>query len=92
MDSQQEYISFIVGGPNDGTINAEFKNIPSFIGSNANVKVEKVDWVSKDTVSNGPDTVFEKSFEVNNGQLSVTIPQTNNNSGYRIYITKGDGN
>ena len=89
VDSQQEYISFIVGGPNDGTITAEFKNIPSFIGSNANVKVEKVDWVSKDTVSNGPATVFEQSFEVNNGQLSVTIPQTNNNSGYRIYITKG---
>ena len=91
VDSEQESISFIVGGPNDGTITAEFKNIPSFIGSNALVKVEKVDWVSKDTVSNGPVTVFEQNMAVNNGQLSVTIPQTNNNSGYHVYITKGDG-
>ena len=90
VDSEKEYISFIVGGPNDGSINAEFKNIPSFIGSNAKVKVEKVDWTSKDTVSKGPDTVFEKNFSVSDGQLSVSIPQTNNNSGYRVYITKGN--
>ena len=90
VDSEQQYISFIVGGPNDGTINAEFKNIPSFIGSTANVKVEKIDWKSKDTVSNGPDTIFEQKYNVNDGQLSITIPETNNNSGYRVYITKGE--
>ena len=92
VDSEKEYISFIVGGPNDGSINAEFKNGPTFIGSNAKVKVEKVDWTSKDTVSKGPDTVFEKNIGVSDGQLTVNIPQTNNNSGYRVYITKGEGN
>ena len=92
VDSEKEYISFIVGGPNDGSINAEFKNVPTFIGSNAKVKVEKVDWTSKDTVSKGPDTVFEKNIGVSDGQLTVNIPQTNNNSGYRVYITKGEGN
>jgi hypothetical protein len=92
VDSEQQYISFIVGGPNDGSITANFENIPSFIGSNANVKIEKVDWVSKDTPSNGPDTISEQKYSVNNGQLSINIPGTNNNSGYRIYITKGDGN
>ena len=91
VDSSQEYISFIFGGPNDGSINAIFKNIPSFIGSYAKVKAEKVDWRSKDTVSNGPNTIFEKNYEVSNGQLSINIPGTNGNSGYRIYITKGDG-
>ena len=89
VDSSQQYISFIVGGPNDGSIRADFNNIPSFIGSNANVKVEKIDWVNKDTVSNGPNTISEQKYNVNNGQLSITIPGTNNNSGYRIYITKG---
>ena len=79
------------GGPNDGSINADFKNIPSFIGSTANVKVEKVDWVSKDTPSDGPNTMFEKKYDVNNGQLSINIPGTNGNSGYHVYITKGDG-
>ena len=92
VDSEKGYISFIVGGPNDGTINAEFKNVPSFIGSTAKVTVEKVDWTSKDTVSKGSDTVFEKNMGVTNGQLTVNIPSTNNNSGYRVYITKGEGN
>ena len=91
VDSSQQYISFILGGPNDGSINANFKNIPSFIGSVANVKVEKIDWVNKDTASNGPNTIFEKQFNVNNGQLSINIPGTNANSGYRVFVTKGDG-
>ena len=91
VDSTKQYISFILGGPNDGSINANFKNIPSFIGSVANVKVEKIDWVNKDTPSNGPNTIFEKQFNVNNGQLSINIPGTNGNSGYRVFITKGDG-
>jgi hypothetical protein len=50
---------------------------------------KKIDWVNKDTVSNGPNTISEQKYNVNNGQLSITIPGTNNNSGYRIYITKG---
>lgn len=91
VDSNQKYISFILGGPNDGSINANFKNIPSFIGSVANVKVEKIDWKNKDTVSYGPNTIFEKNFYVNNGQLSINIPGTNGSSGYRVFITKGDG-
>lgn len=91
VDSNQKYISFILGGPNDGSINANFINIPSFIGSVANVKVEKIDWKNKDTVSYGPNTIFEKNFYVNNGQLSINIPGTNGSSGYRVFITKGDG-
>ena len=90
VDSSQEYISFIFGGPNDGSINAIIKNIPSFIGSVAKVKAEKVDWISKDTVSKGPNTIFEKNYRVNNGQISIGITGTNGNSGYRVYITKGD--
>ena len=62
VDSEKGSISFIFGGPNDGSINADFKNIPSFIGSVANVKVEKVDWVSKDTPSDGPNTMSEKNM------------------------------
>ena len=92
VDSAQQYISFIFGGPNDGSINAIIKNIPSFIGSVANVKVEKIDWKSKDTVSNGPNTIFEKNYRVNNAQLSIALSGTNGNSGYRIYITQGDEN
>ena len=90
VDSSQQYISFILGGPNDGSVTAVFKNIPDFIGSNAKVKVEKVDWTSKDTPSNGPNTIEEKNYSVTNGELSIGIQGTNGNSGYRIYITKGE--
>jgi len=91
VDSDKEYISFIFGGPNDGTINAAFVNLPEFIGDIARVKVEKVDWKSKDTVCPGPNTVFEKEYSVVDGQLSIIVPNCNESSGYRVYITKGDG-
>ena len=91
VDADQQYVSFIFGGPNDGSIRAVIKNIPSFIGSSANVKVEKIDWKNKDTPSNGPNTISEKKYNVSNGQITVDINGTNGSSGYRIYITRGDG-
>lgn len=92
VDSNQKYISFIFGGPNDGTIRTTIKNIPSFIGSTANVKIEKIDWVSKDTVSYGPTTVSSQNYNVVNGQITVSLSGCNASSGYRIYVTKaGDG-
>lgn len=91
VDSSGKYISFIFGGPNDGTINTTFKNLPSFIGSTASVKVEKVDWVSKDTVSNGPVVLSNTNYNVVNGQISVSLSGCNASSGYRIYITPGSG-
>ncbi|KAG4088722.1 hypothetical protein H8356DRAFT_1056260 [Neocallimastix lanati (nom. inval.)] len=90
IDSKEEYISFIFGGPNDGTINASFINLPDFIGDVAKVKFEKIDWVSKDTVSNGPKTVFEKQYAVVDGQMTIGLTNCNASSGYRLYITKGD--
>ncbi|OUM64473.1 carbohydrate-binding module family 13 [Piromyces sp. E2] len=90
VDSDEEYISFIFGGPNDGTINASFINLPDFIGDVAKVKFEKIDWVSKDTVSYGPKTVFEKKYAVVDGQITIGLTNCNASSGYRLYITKGD--
>lgn len=88
VDSNKQYISFIFGGPNDGNIRANIKNIPTFIGNKAKVKVEKVDWVSKDTVCYGTKTIQEKTYNVTNGQITVDVSGTNASSGYRIYITK----
>jgi len=90
IDEQGKSVSFIFGGPNDGNINAVFKNLPSFIGSNPTVIVEKVDWKNKDTQSNGPTTVSQKSYNVSNGQLTINVPNTNESSGYHIVIT-GNG-
>lgn len=91
VDSNQKYISFIFGGPNDGTIRATLKNLPAFIGSTANVKVEKIDWVSKDTVSYGPKTVSNQNVSVVNGQITVNVTGCNASSGYRIYVTNASG-
>ncbi len=91
VDSGAKYISMLMGGPNDGTTNVTFKNIPSFIGSTASVKVEKVDWVNKDTVSNGPATISTSNYTVSNGQITVSVTGMNGSSGYRIYITPGSG-
>lgn len=91
VDSNQKYVSFIFGGPNDGTIRTTFRNLPSFLGNNANVKIEKIDWVSKDTVSYGPQTISNKNYSISNGQLTVDVSGCNASSGYRIYISKGDG-
>ncbi|MDP4183387.1 MAG: dockerin type I domain-containing protein [Bacillota bacterium] len=91
VDSSAKYISFIFGGPNDGTINATFKNIPSFIGSTASVKVEKVDWVSKDTVCNGTTNISNSNYTVSGGQITVNVTGCNASSGYRIYITSANG-
>ena len=92
VDSNAKYISTLLGGINDGTINVNIKNIPSFIGSTATVKVEKVDWQSKDTPVNGVDEVSVNNYTVSNGAINVLIPNANNTSGYRIYITPGTSN
>ncbi len=89
VDSSAKYISTLLGGVNDGTINVTLKNIPSFIGSTATVKVEKVDWTSKDTAVSGPTTVSAANYTVSNGTITVPIKDTNSTSGYRVYVTPG---
>ncbi|WP_242874983.1 MULTISPECIES: RICIN domain-containing protein [Clostridium] len=87
VDSNAKYISVLLGGVNDGTINVNLKNIPAFVGSTATVKVEKVDWQSKDTPVNGTSLVSLKNYSVSNNSINVSISNTNNTSGYRVYIT-----
>ncbi len=91
VDSNSKYISVILGGGNSGTVNTVIKNIPSFIGSTAKVMIQKVDWVSKDTVCNGTTTVSISDYPVTNGQITVPMTGCNSSSGYRIYVTPGSG-
>lgn len=89
IDSEKQYISCLLGGDNDGSINVTFTDLPSWIGSVATVKVEAVDWVSKDTVSTGPYTVSAANYTVSGNAISVNLTGCNNTSGYRIYIVPG---
>lgn len=89
VDSTGKSISCILGGANSGTVNVTIKNIPSFIGSTANVMLQKVDWTSKDTVCSGITTLSASTYAVSNSQITVTMTGCNASSGYRIYITPG---
>lgn len=89
VDSSEQYVSCLLGGDNDGTVNVVFNNLPSWIGSTATVKVEAVDWVTKDTVSTGPYTVSAANYNVTNGSISVTINGCTDTSGYRVYVIPG---
>ena len=81
VDSGAKYISCVLGGSNSGTVNTTIKNIPSFIGSTASVRVEKVDWTSKDTVCRGTTTVSTSNYAVSNGQITVAMTGCNASSG-----------
>jgi hypothetical protein len=89
VDTSGKTVSLIFGGQNGGSIGATFTNLPSFLGSSVVATVEKVDWVSKDTVSTGPTTVAVSTMAVANGQVKVVVPGTNGTSGYRIRLTPG---
>ncbi len=89
VDSNRKYISLLLGGENDGNINVQFTDLPSWIGSTATVKVETVHWIDKDTVSKGPYTVSAENYPVNNGSINVNLSNCNNTSGYRVYVTPG---
>lgn len=89
VDSSQKYISCLLGGSNGGNISVKFNNLPSWIGSEATVKIEAVDWVNKDTISTGPYTISASNYTVKNGSITVKIAGTNSTSGYRIYIIPG---
>lgn len=89
IDSEKQYISCLLGGDNDGSINVTFTDLPSWIGNTATVKVEAVDWVSKDTVSTGPYTVSAANYTVSGNAISVNLTGCNNTSGYRIYVVPG---
>lgn len=92
VDSGKQYISLLLGGANDGNINVRFTDLPSWIGGTATVKVEKVDWVNKDTVSQGPLTVMAENYPVNNGSIDVSLSNCNATSGYRVYVIPGVSN
>jgi MYXO-CTERM domain-containing protein len=86
VDAEQKAISGIFGGTNGGAVNVIFKNVPAFVGATASVKVEKVDWTSKDTVCNGTTTVSTSNVAVSDGQITVPMTGCNASSGYRISL------
>lgn len=89
LDSSKQSITYLMGGDNDGSVQVTFKNLPSWIGSKAVVKVEAVDWSNKDSASSGPYTISASEYPVSGNSITVPMTGCNNTSGYRIYIKPG---
>lgn len=87
VDSSKKYASVLLGGVTDGSVNAVIKNIPSFFGSKAHIRVDWTPFVNKDTVVNTTNTLLEGDYSIKNGQITLPISGLYNNDGYRIYIT-----
>jgi len=86
IDEDKRYISILFGGANDGLINVTVINLPAWIGSNPLVKIEKVDWVNRTTVSPGTITISETRHAVNNNSITIPLTDCTDTSGYRVYI------
>jgi len=89
VDSSEKYISVMFGGDNDGDINITLNDLPSWIGSTATVRVEAIDWVSKDSVSTGPYTISAANYDVNGSSITVSLSGCNSTSGYRLLVLPG---
>lgn len=90
VDSTRNYASILFGGVNDGTVTTVINNIPSSLSSNGNmvhVRVESTPFVNRTTAVNTTTTMLEGNYAVTNNSLTLSISGTDNNSGYRVYIT-----
>jgi len=86
VDENKKYVSVLFGGANDGLIDVTITNLPSWLTLNPLVKVEKVDWVNRTSVSPGTVTISENRREVKNNSLTVSLIDCTDTTGYRIYI------
>lgn len=89
VDAKAKYVSVLLGGNNDGTINVVIDNIPSFIGNKAHIVLEKTAWNIKNPLVEAPSSLGENDCLVENNKINVTINNANNLDGYRIYVTAG---
>ncbi len=89
VDSNAGYVTLLMGGDNSGTINVTFNSVPSFIGANAKITVEAVNWTSRTSVSSGPVTITTQTKAVSSGQVTISITGCNNSSGYRVRLSPG---
>jgi len=88
VDEEKKYVSVLFGGANDGLIDVTISNLPSWLTSNPLVKVEKVDWTNRTTVSPGTVIISEKRQATVNNSITISLTNCTDTSGYRILITQ----
>lgn len=87
-DSATKTVRVIFGG-GDGDIQLNInglKALPNF-GDQANVQVFTTEWTGTDGVSDGPVALFQGSYEVKKGSISVPVAGLNEHDSYLAVIT-----
>jgi hypothetical protein len=92
LDASTEVASVLFAGDNDGTVRVLIRGFDAapFFGSQVSVVVEHSPWGSHSTVVNETDTVSSTDVPITDGQIEVTVLNTNNEDGYRISLTPYD--
>ena len=89
VDSNSKKITVLCGGNNTGSVSVTLNNMPSWIGSKANVKVECAPWTSKDTTVNSTTVVSSGTYPLSNNSITVSFNAGSTN-GYRLLVTPGN--
>lgn len=89
LDSDKKELTCLFGGDNDGSIEAAFNHLPSWVTKDSKIKVEKVEWEGRKAESQGPvDITASSEIEWNEDSVSVTILNCDDTTGYRIAFTQ----
>jgi len=93
LDASLPSASVLFAGGNDGAIQIVVKGFAAapLLGSSVHAVVEHTPFVNRSTVVNGTDTVSTADLTVLNGQITVTVNQTNASDGYRLSLSPAGG-
>ncbi|MCQ2190782.1 MAG: carbohydrate-binding protein [Paludibacteraceae bacterium] len=89
VNKKMREASVVLGGSSVGSVDVTIDGVPSWMGNEVEVKVEVVTWENKDKAVDGPQTLANSTYTVNNGRIVVPVNVTSKLYGYRIYITPG---
>jgi hypothetical protein len=91
LDPATATASVLTGGKNDGSIQIVVKGFASYFGSTVHATVEHTPWVNKSTVVTATDTVSSADVPITNGQITISIANTNATDGWHVIITPVGG-
>lgn len=86
VDQNAQYASICLGGNFTGNANVNINGIPSWFGSQVNVRLEYVTWSDKDTPVSSTSLISETVYTVNNGSISVPVNIASELYAYRVFL------
>lgn len=93
LDATKGTASVLFGGVNDGNVQIVVKGFKAAqsLGATVHAVVERTPWVDRTTVVAATNTLSAADLAVANDQVTVTVPNTNANDGYRLVLTAVGG-